>query len=76
MVRMVAIHRRDGEDQVPRRSRDLALLFPGTPILHENGFAQVTWNDPDLGIDWGAQDPVLSPKDKRGVRFRDAETFA
>jgi len=24
-------------------------LFPGTPILHENGFAQVTRNDPDLG---------------------------
>src|SRR6266550_3023241 len=32
-----------------RRSRDLTLLFPGAPILHENGFAQVTWNDPDLG---------------------------
>jgi dTDP-4-dehydrorhamnose 3,5-epimerase len=36
----------------------------------------IAWNDPDLKIDWqldGA--PILSPKDKLGVRFRDAEVF-
>lgn len=36
----------------------------------------IVWNDPDLQIDWqldGA--PILSQKDKLGLRFRDAEVF-
>jgi dTDP-4-dehydrorhamnose 3,5-epimerase len=37
----------------------------------------VLWNDPDLNIDWEIDgEPILSVKDKKGVRFRDAELFA
>lgn len=37
----------------------------------------IIWNDPDLGIDWPvSSEPALSDKDRRGVRFRDAEVFA
>ena len=25
----------------------------------------ITWNDPDIGIDWGTNDPVISEKDKK-----------
>ena len=36
----------------------------------------VTWNDPDIGIDWpGEIDPELSPKDAAAPRFSDAEVF-
>ncbi|HEX8363212.1 MAG TPA: dTDP-4-dehydrorhamnose 3,5-epimerase [Longimicrobium sp.] len=31
----------------------------------------VLWNDPDLGIEWPAVEPVVSYKDERGVRLRD-----
>jgi len=31
------------------------------------------WNDPDLNIDWGVVDPVVSDKDRIGEEFR---TFA
>jgi dTDP-4-dehydrorhamnose 3,5-epimerase len=36
----------------------------------------IIWDDPDLKIDWGiGGPPILSGKDKLGVRFRDAELF-
>jgi dTDP-4-dehydrorhamnose 3,5-epimerase len=29
------------------------------------------WNDPDVGVQWPFRDPVLSEKDKRGLRLKD-----
>ncbi|MEM8883766.1 MAG: dTDP-4-dehydrorhamnose 3,5-epimerase family protein [Planctomycetota bacterium] len=28
------------------------------------------WNDPDLGIDWGVKDPILSEKDRTAPTLR------
>jgi dTDP-4-dehydrorhamnose 3,5-epimerase len=28
------------------------------------------WNDPDIGIDWGLKDPLLSEKDMQGKRIK------
>ncbi len=36
--------------------------------------AGIRWNDPDLGIDWGTDDPVLSEKDRTLSFFKDAIT--
>lgn len=34
------------------------------------------WNDPDVGIQWPIPcEPVLSDKDRKGVRLKDAELF-
>lgn len=33
------------------------------------------WNDPHLGIPWPLADPLLSEKDRQGIRLVDAETF-
>jgi dTDP-4-dehydrorhamnose 3,5-epimerase len=57
-------------------SESTHVLYKATDFYYPELERTILWNDPDLGIDWGVQDPVLSPKDKRGVRFRDAETFA
>jgi dTDP-4-dehydrorhamnose 3,5-epimerase len=36
----------------------------------------ILWNDPDLGIRWPVTgDPIMSPKDRAGVPFRQAEVF-
>lgn len=37
----------------------------------------IIWNDPDIAIQWPLQgNPVLSEKDSRGIRLRQAELFA
>jgi len=42
-------------------------------LEHERTLA---WNDPDLKIDWKLEgEPIVSPKDQRGVALRDAEAF-
>jgi dTDP-4-dehydrorhamnose 3,5-epimerase len=36
----------------------------------------VAWNDPELGINWELDgEPTISPKDRLGVPFQDAEKF-
>ena len=41
-----------------------------TPYSKENEGACL-WNDPDIGIDWGITNPVLSEKDKHNPMFKD-----
>ncbi len=42
------------------------------------GERTIVWNDADLGIDWpvAAGDAIVSEKDGKGARLRDAEVFA
>ncbi len=36
----------------------------------------IAWNEPTLNIDWRLDgEPIISPRDKRGVRFENAELF-
>lgn len=31
----------------------------------------ILWNDPDIGVDWGVEQPILSEKDKKNPLLRD-----
>lgn len=31
----------------------------------------IAWNDPDLNIDWGVKEPIISEKDQKGELFKD-----
>ena len=33
----------------------------------------IIWNDPDIGVDWGTENPVLSEKDSSAPRLRDSD---
>lgn len=33
----------------------------------------IIWNDPEIGIDWGINNPILSDKDQRAPRFSECD---
>ena len=35
----------------------------------------ILWNDPDLNIDWGIENPIVSKKDSQGIKFSEAIYF-
>ncbi len=40
-----------------------------TALYHPASERTILWNDRDLGIQWGATDPIVSEKDRQGFAF-------
>ena len=58
-------------------SEHAEFLYKATDFWHPEFERSILYNDPDLAISWPlTAEPVLSGKDKAGVRFKDAEVFA
>jgi dTDP-4-dehydrorhamnose 3,5-epimerase len=52
------------------------VLYKATDFYAPDSERTVAWNDADLAIDWQLDgNAIISAKDQRGTRFRDAETF-
>ena len=49
------------------------VLYQCTDFYHPEDERGILWNDPDIGIAWPISDPVLSDRDGRNPRLRDAE---
>jgi dTDP-4-dehydrorhamnose 3,5-epimerase len=53
------------------------VLYKATNYFAPEFERTIAWNDPDLAIAWPLQGaPVLSDKDRQGVAFGSAETYA
>lgn len=46
-------------------SETAEFLYKCSDFYHPEYERGVLWNDPDIGIDWGVQTPILSDKDRR-----------
>ena len=58
------------------RSEYAEVLYKTTDFWAPEHERSIIWNDPDLAIDWQlAAEPLLSKKDREGLRLRDAEVF-
>ena len=42
-----------------------------TGLYNREAEGIIRWNDPDLNIDWGIDDPVISDKDSKAQLFKD-----
>ena len=47
------------------------FLYKCTDYFDAGDDGGVIWNDPDIGIEWGVQAPVLSDKDQKYPRLKD-----
>jgi dTDP-4-dehydrorhamnose 3,5-epimerase len=57
-------------------SEDAHVLYKATDYYVPEAERTLAWNDSELAIDWQLTgEPVVSGKDQRGTRFRDAEKF-
>ncbi len=53
------------------------ILYKTTNYYAPDDERCIRWDDPELAIDWPlVSAPLLSEKDRTGVSFRDAETYA
>jgi dTDP-4-dehydrorhamnose 3,5-epimerase len=51
------------------------ILYKCTTLWDKQSDTTLLWNDPDLAIDWGVSEPIVSEKDQQGYTLRDAPLF-
>jgi dTDP-4-dehydrorhamnose 3,5-epimerase len=49
---------------------DTIFFYKCTEVYNKEAEQSIIWNDPDLGIDWGVDNPVTSERDKLSPGFR------
>jgi dTDP-4-dehydrorhamnose 3,5-epimerase len=52
-------------------SENVEFEYKCTEFYDKNDEAVILWNDPDIGIDWPVNDPLLSEKDKTAPKLKD-----
>ena len=53
---------------------DVEFLYKADNFYAPEADGGIRWDDPDLGVDWGVEAPILSEKDSRSPYLKDAVT--
>lgn len=53
---------------------DVEFFYKADHFYAPEADCGIRWNDPELAVDWGIADPILSEKDKNLPCLRDVET--
>jgi dTDP-4-dehydrorhamnose 3,5-epimerase len=56
-------------------SDEAEVLYKMTALWSPEHERTIAWNDPEIGIRWPAEAPLLSEKDRAGRRFAEADVF-
>nr|ADI17797.1 dtdP-4-dehydrorhamnose 3,5-epimerase and related enzymes [uncultured Sphingobacteriales bacterium HF0130_33B19] len=49
---------------------DTIFSYKCTEVYNQDAEGSLLWNDPDLNISWGVQNPLVSEKDKHSCLFK------
>lgn len=52
---------------------DVEFVYKEDNLYAPKADRNIIWNDPDIGIDWGIDNPILSDKDAAAPRLSDVE---
>lgn len=52
---------------------DVEFLYKADNYYAPEADAGICWNDPDIGVDWGVENPILSEKDKKNPFLKDCK---
>jgi dTDP-4-dehydrorhamnose 3,5-epimerase len=55
------------------RSEHAEVEYKCTELYHPEDDYGIAWNDPDIGIDWKIENPILSKKDKEQPLLRNVK---
>jgi dTDP-4-dehydrorhamnose 3,5-epimerase len=47
------------------------FTYKCTEIYNKESEGSIVWNDPDIGINWGVENPLISEKDMVAGNFKD-----
>ena len=53
---------------------DVEFLYKADNYYAPEADGGIRWNDPDIGVDWGVEEPILSQKDANAPLLKDAVT--
>lgn len=54
---------------------DVEFLYKADNYYAPEAEGGIRWNDPDIGVDWGVDNPILSDKDKVNPFLKDSNEF-
>lgn len=52
---------------------DVEILYKADNPYDPEADRSIIWNDPDIGIDWGIENPILSEKDRNAPRLAESD---
>lgn len=52
---------------------DVEFLYKADNYYAPEADAGIRWNDPDIGVEWGIENPILSEKDKKNPFLKDCK---
>ena len=54
-------------------SDDVEFMYKADNYYAPEADAGIRWNDPEIGVEWGVENPILSEKDKKNPLLKDCK---
>lgn len=52
---------------------EVEFLYKADNFYNKEADRTVMWNDPEIGVEWGIKEPILSEKDKNAVKLSESD---